>query len=475
YWKDEGKEWDSNTPEEELWVYNCKDCVVTYEVSDVLDAQIDHLQLRDQYNFQMKMFRHALYAMLRGVRINKELRATVAMELSEAGSQYEAWFQNLIGPDVHEPPKSKTAKPWYRSPQQQVKLFYDELGIKPVTNRKTGRPTADDDALKKIGKREPVLSPLTDALANYRSIGVLYSTFIKAPLDPDGRVRCSYNVAGTDTFRFSSSKNAFGGGMNLQNITSGEELEDFKNKLHFQLPNLRKLFIPDRGYTLMATDLDRADLYVVVWEADDDELKQMLREGVNIHVENAKTIFPGTDCSPSKLASSSYHKAKQGVHATNYGCKARTLAAELGITIREAEDFIKRWLSAHPGIRQWHRRVEESLATTRSVSNAFGYRIRFFERIESLLPEALAWIPQSTVALIINKGWDNIEENLPWVQVLLQVHDELVLQVPKDMLHKRDEIEQQMLITVPYEHPLVIPVGATAGPSWGECKDIDWK
>lgn len=475
YWKDEGKLWDTSMPEDDYWVYNCKDAVTTLECSYALDKQIDRLGLREQFNFQMRTYECCLQAMLRGVRVDKKNRAAMGLELNFAAEQFECWFKPLIGDDVHEPPKSKTAKPWYRSPIQQAKLFYDELGQKEVMNRKTWRRTVDDDALKKIGTREPVLQPLTDALANYRSIGVIYSNCIESKLDPDDRVRCSYNVGGTVTFRLSSSQNAFGGGMNLQNLTIGEEASETVSGLSFEIPNVRKLLIPDPGYIMYSHDLERADLYVVVWEAGDDELKQMLKEGVNIHVENAKTIFGGNP-QPSKLASSPYHKAKQGVHATNYGCKARTLAAELGITVHEAEAFIQRWLSAHPGIGAWHDRVEQSLQRSRSVSNKLGFRIRFFDRVDNLLPEALAWIPQSTVALVINTGWHNIEANLPWVQTLLQEHDELVTQVPKTMHSKRKEIREQMLITIPYDEPLTIPIGiASSEKSWGECEEIDWE
>lgn len=475
YWKDEGKEWDTSMPEEQYWVYNCKDAVTTLEISYELDKQIDNLGLREQFNFQMRTYECCLQAMLRGIRLDKKNRAAMGMDLTFAAEQFECWFKPLIGADVHEPPKSKTAKPWYRSPIQQARLFYDELGQKEVKNHKTWKRTVDDDALKKIGTREPLLRPLTEALANYRSIGVIYTNCIEAKLDPDDRIRCSYNVGGTYTFRLSSSQNAFGGGMNLQNLTAGSKASESVSGLAFDIPNVRKLLIPDPGYVMLSHDLERADLYVVVWEAEDDELKQMLAEGVNIHVENAKTIFGGNP-QPSKLANSPYHRAKQGVHATNYGCKARTLAAELGITVHEAERFISRWLEAHPGIKEWHLRIEQSLQRTRSVSNKLGFRIRFFDRIDNLLPEALAWIPQSTVALVINAGWHNVEANLPWVQTLMQVHDELVNQIPKTMMNKRYEIREQMLIPIPYDEPLIIPIGIAASEkSWGDCEEIEWK
>lgn len=236
------------------------------------------------------------------------------------------------------------------------------------------------------------------------------------------------------------------------------------------LPNIRKLFIPDPGYTICDTDLDRADLQVVVWEANDDDLKSKLRDGADIHLENAKDIF-GVDSAKAKRP-----LAKAGVHATNYGANARTLARALGITIREAELFQRRWFDAHPGISDWHARVLGMVQGARTVRNAFGFRRYYFDRVDHILPEALAWIPQSTVAVVTNKGIVNLHEKVPEVQILLQVHDSLVWQVRTSMFHYvKPRVKKALEVIVPYEDPLIIPVGLKASEkSWGECGEVSW-
>jgi len=129
----------------------------------------------------------------------------------------------------------------------------------------------------------------------------------------------------------------------------------------------------------------------------------------------------------------------------------------------------KRWFQMHPGIERWHRRVETQLHTKRFVENRFGYRRFYFDRVDALLPEALAWIPQSTVAITINRIWLNIYTHLPEVQVLLQVHDSLAGQFPKSFDQSR--ILPYTRIQIPYEDPLVIPVGMkTSDLSWGDCE-----
>lgn len=236
------------------------------------------------------------------------------------------------------------------------------------------------------------------------------------------------------------------------------------------LPNVRKLFIPDPGYIIADADLAGADAQVVAWEAGDEKLKAAFRAGLKIHAVNAKDLF-GDKAGPDGKKEPFYLYAKKGVHATNYGGSAYTIAPHLNISVREAEAFQNKWFSLHPEIKEWHLRVEKDLQTTRSAKNKFGFRRFYFERIEGILPEALAWIPQSTVAITINHGLLNLDANLPQVQILLQTHDSLTFQYPKsEHPHILDEIKKQMQIIIPYDDPLIIPINIkTSELSWGDC------
>lgn len=231
-----------------------------------------------------------------------------------------------------------------------------------------------------------------------------------------------------------------------------------------RLPNARRLFKPDPGYTFFDIDLDRADLQVVVWESGDTELKAALRAGEDIHQLNADAI--GID----------RYQAKVWVHGTNYGAQPPTMARTLGIPKNVAEDYQRKWFALHPGIKDWHDRIQDQLDATATVMNRFGFKYTWFDRPQNLLPEALAWIPQSTVAIVINKIWMNIWSALPEVQVLLQVHDSIAGQYPTHLDKElRPKIHEQCQITVPYDDPLVIPVGIkTSDESWGACKEVSW-
>lgn len=432
YWKGEGRDWDpKKTPEESLWSYNCEDCVYTWEISEVHEEQIFKLGLKEQYEFQMSQFPMALDMMLTGLRTDGPRRESLARELGTEMDKRQTWLNTVLGQEVN-----------LRSHQQMQELFYGVYKIPPILHRKTRRPTVDDDALEKIAKKEPLLAPVVANIQEFRTLGILKSTFVEAggPID---RFYCSINLCGAETFRYSTSKNPFGWGSNSQNIPHAyEDAPDYG-----KLPDIRKMFVPDEGYIFLECDLERADLQVVVWEADDPILKQMLREGADIHTENAKVVgMPRQE-------------AKKFVHGTNYGGSARTMAINCGVTIHQAELAQSRWFREHWWIKAWHKRIESGLIQTRSVRNVWGYRRFYFDRLDGLLPQALAWQPQSTVAITVNKGLMKLYNSRPDIPILIQVHDSGLLQLAANCFPSDCRaIKTLMEVPLPYPDPLTIPV-----------------
>lgn len=470
YWKDDGKTWDASIDEEQYWIYNCDDCTNTFEACEVEERLLESEHLTEQYDFLRQLWKQVVLMMLRGVRIDEKLKAQISMELLEYIGQVQGEINTLVGYQIN-----------LASPKQVASLFYEELGLPIVKNKQTYRPTTNDDALVVFPKKEPLVQGLCERIQAIRSAGVLLSTFATMPLDVDKRMRCYYNISGTVTYRFASEKNAFGSGGNLQNIPKGDDEDalEKKQKLaaagHRQImvPNMRKMFVPDYGNTFFDIDLDRADLMVVIWEADDDELRQAVREGIDLHRLNASALF---NKPMDRIEYKERQLAKMFAHGTNYGGSARTMAINCGLTVHQSDMMQRNWFAAHPGIKTWHRRTEAQLQSRREVRNAFGFRNRFFGRVEALLPEALAWVPQSTVSIVINKGLLAIGEQLPDVKILLQVHDSIAGQYPT---HMENQILRQMKplleIPVPYEKPLTIGVGvSTSTKSWGDVAGRAW-
>lgn len=465
YWKEDSKIYDPTDAgtEEKLWTYNCKDCVTTWEAAEVLRSLIPDLGLEEVWQVQHDRIIAACKMMFRGVKRDDRYQASLVFEVEEARRERQQWLEDMIGHPLN-----------VKSPKQMKEFFYDELGLPTVINRKTKKPTTDDKALSTLAKKCPLVRSIVTVIQDLRSIGVATGTFINMSPDIDGRMRSSYNVAGTETYRYSSSTNAFGSGGNLQNLSKGGA----KAQGRFKLPNIKKMFIPDTGYDIIDVDLDRADAQVVAWEADDTVLKDAFKAGVDVHNINAADIYKIQNFDRSnKYHESCRVKAKACVHAMNYYVQAPTLAKLLGLTIREAQAVIDRWFLLHPAIKNWHHRIEDQLMQTRTVENKFGFRRFYFDRIEHLLPEALAWIPQSTVAIVIDKGLINLTNNLPEVQPLMQVHDSLVMQIPTlKTAQLLPRVKTELEIVIPYDDPLIIGVGAQrSSSSYGEVQECDWR
>ena len=436
-----------------LWEYNCLDCVKTFEIDEIEQANVDAMGLRPVHDFQQELFWPVLKSMNRGIRANVKKRAGFAMELFDAIAEREQWLLDVLRFPIN-----------IKSPKQMQELFYGDFAQKPILNRKTGTVTCDDEALGRIGDREPALRPLVRKIQELRSLSVFLATFINAPLDTDGRIRCSFNIAGTETYRFSSSANAFNTGLNLQNIPSGGESSDLS------LPNVRTLFIPDPGFTFFDIDLSSADLRIVVWESDAKDMKQMLREGLDPYTEIAKEFYHDPTITKKDPRRQTF---KSFAHGTNYLGTAKGLAERLGLSVHQAEQTQKWYFGRFPEIKRWQDDLKDQVTKRRMVQNVFGYRCYFFDRIEgTIFNQAAAWIPQSTVACLINRGYVAIDKTLPEVQILLQVHDSLAGQFPtqlgQEMVRK---IVAAAEIVLPYDDPLIIPVGVKVSEeSWGGCK-----
>jgi DNA polymerase-1 len=257
-----------------------------------------------------------------------------------------------------------------------------------------------------------------------------------------------------------------------------------------RLPNVRKLFIPDPGFIIAEADLSGADAQVYAWDADDKDLMEAFKRGLKIHLKNARDVFPEKTKHLSDEAIKAqnypggiYHDCKRAVHATTYGVQDRSLAGKIGWTVKEATTFQRNWFGLHPAIKKWQENTMLALHgllpgnPPRTIINKFGFRIVYFDRVENCYTEALAWKPQSTVAINCVKGAIALRKRCSWVQLLLQVHDSLVFQFPISRLAQLHEIYGALhSVVVPYADPLTIPWSLKMSlKSWGEAQDFKWK
>lgn len=224
YWKEDGKEWDVKGDLKRQLVYNCEDCVRTFEAATTMRQVIQQLGLERQWEETRERHWLALRMMNKGVRIDRQRRAEQGRRLLEQASRIEDELKTII-PDwmLPELEKGKKRSAWYNSPKQQKWVFQEILGIKLAKSRKTGRDTLDKNALLDLGRKYPIWKGLFKRIGDLRSLEVFQSHFIGARLNTQDRMNCFFKVDGTETFRWSSAQNAFGEGANLQTIPAGDE------------------------------------------------------------------------------------------------------------------------------------------------------------------------------------------------------------------------------------------------------------
>lgn len=223
YWKDEGQDWDGDIGEEK-WRYNCKDTRATFEIAMCLQQVLKQQGMEELYTFQIEQWKLSRQLMLTGTNFNVTLQKGMKLQLLEEANQLGSWLLNAV-PEAWQ--YTSTGKPWYDSPKGTATILYEVLGLQQVLQKKTKKPTTDDAALQELSERPTSqwLRPLLDRLRHLRSLGVFTSNFLDARCSPDGRMRCSFNIAHPETFRWSSNSNGFGEGTNLQNIPGKQARE----------------------------------------------------------------------------------------------------------------------------------------------------------------------------------------------------------------------------------------------------------
>lgn len=220
YWKDDNKEWDEKGDLTRHLQYNAEDALRTFEIATQQRKIIPDLGLTPQWEYMQQTTRFALSMMRRGVRIDTSERKRLHSEVMNATIKIYTWFERWLPQSVVNPSRDDL-KPWYQSSTQIRQVFLD-WGLRLPKNRKTGQASTNAAGMLELRERYPGLTEVFDRLLALRSLRVFAKTFLSAPLEADGRIHCQFNPAGTGTFRFSSAKNAFDRGANLQNIPERE-------------------------------------------------------------------------------------------------------------------------------------------------------------------------------------------------------------------------------------------------------------
>ncbi len=462
WWKDEGKT-NKGATDVERWIYNCRDVITTFEIADQLElvyTNSGNVGIKEALDFQTNEVLPAITEVVtRGIRLDTVTRDIQIMQLLDRAKKLETKFHRAIGEPIN-----------LNSPQQLKELFYDLFQCKKVWKKVTDDTGAtkmalslDEETLKELWDTEFLIRPFIDILLDYKRLTKTASGLKALTLDTDGRLRCSYNICGTDTYRFSSNANAFGTGTNLQVISKGKKLRNGE-----YLPNSKQLFLPDPGMVFFDIDLSAADAWNVAAISVCHELLDILESDEDLYTLLAREYFRDQSILKSDGRRQSF---KLTVHAGNYLGSAATIAARTGHLVVDVERILRYYFGRFPEVVKWQTDLRHLVRHKQRITNVFGMQRWFFDQsLPTLMQIAAAWAPQSCTSAVINRGMVNIKKNLPEVQVLMQTHDSLAGQFPAGREDLKQGIIDNCLIHIPYERPIVIPVDMkTSMKSWGDC------
>lgn len=409
-------------------------------------------KLKDQkleevfFNMEMPLISVLVDMEDQGIILNKDKLSAFGNDVQKESSEIEQAIYDLCGHPFN-----------LNSPKQLQEVLFVERDLPTGKKNSTGFST-DSDVLEELANKTE--DPVPALILKYRALSKLMSTYINTLpdlCDSDNRVHTTFLQTGTATGRL-SSKNP-----NLQNIPIRTD----------EGRRIRDAFVPREGCKLLSADYSQVELAVLAHISDDPELKGAFRNGDDVHRETASLIF---GLFPEMVTPNQRRIAKTINFGVIYGMSAFRLAGDLGIPVKQAQSFIDTYFERYEKVASFIENTKKQAKETGFVSTANGH-IRAIPDINSAnfnvrsAAERMAVnsVIQGSAAEIVKKAMITLNQRLePYKsRLLLQVHDELILEVPEDELEKvKDLVERTMTESSFLSIPL--RVGIEVGNSWGE-------
>jgi uracil-DNA glycosylase family 4 len=439
YYKDEGKKWFKlGGSDDDFWIYNAKDSAVCMEAYPRIEADLTLVNNLDAVEVATKLIPILAYMQTRGIKANASGMKDESEAAEDEIKSLTAQLRGITGYDIN-PGSSK----------QVQSYFYGVKGEKAYVNRKTGKPTADKDAIKRLSRKgydeARIIQKITQLSYNK-------SHYLDVVLDSDNRLRCSFNPVGTESGRLSSSETIFGTGTNMQNLPM----------------EFRKHLVADDDNLMYNIDLSQAENRVVAYISPEPAMIAAFERGVDLHRQTASLIFgiPISEVSDeigsSSIGGGNFSQrfwGKKANHGLNYDLGYKTFAFYYEIPEVESRFIVDKYHKAYPGVHQYHAWIRNRLSKDRTLENLFGRKRLFLDRWgDDLFKSAYSYIPQSTVAEKINRhGLIYIYYNqhlFKPVDILLQVHDNIIFQMNYKQWSWEQQAECLILIKDSLESPL---------------------
>ena len=339
------------------------------------------------------------------------------------------------------------------SPKQLGEVLFERLGLPHGKKTKTGWST-NADVLEKLRFQHPIV----DAVLEYRQYAKLKSTYadglLKA-MDPDGRVRTNFQMTVTATGRLSSTE------PNLQNIPTRTDLGS----------EFRRMFTAAEGCVLVDADYSQIELRLLAHIAGDEAMEAAFLAGGDFHAETAAKVF---HAAREDVTHEMRRRAKAVNFGIVYGISAFSLSQDLGVSVAEARDYMEAYFATFPGVRRYMDEVVEKARAAGFVETLFHRRrdlpelsssnknVRSFgERVALNMP--IQGTAADVMKLAMVAVWKRLKAERPAARLVLQVHDELIVECPEAEAEAVARLLEEEM-----EHVVRLRVPLTAEAHWGK-------
>jgi DNA polymerase-1 len=431
---------------EEAAPYACEDADIALRLADDLRAQLDESNVLDiAHDIEFPLV-HVLAAMEHtGITLDTDVLDEISTGLEDRLNEIEEDIFELAGEEFN-----------INSPQQLAEILFEKLDLPVVTKTPTGKPSTKESVLQELSTEHDIPGLVLDWRSTYK----LKSTYLDSLgelVDPEtGRLHTSFNQTRTATGRLSSSD------PNLQNIPIRTELGR----------QIRRAFVPAEDWTLLTADYAQIELRILASMSGDEAMQETFRKDGDIHTDAASRVY---DIDPDEVTPDQRSKAKEVNYGIPYGISPWGLAQRMRMPVDEAQDIIKQYRKSYPGVSRLLNELVEKAQEKGYAETLLGRR-RYLPNIDSSNSNersaaervAVNMPIQGTQADMIKIAMNRIHERLAdedWAtQMLLQVHDELVFEVPSDEVSEvQSMINQEMKDALPLDDvPVVVDIDGGA-------------
>ncbi len=420
-----------------------------WHLKPVLEKELDQQGMKELYEQIELPLCPVLYSMEKaGVAIDKE-------QLSQFGQMLAARIE-----ECERTIYSYSETPFnINSTKQLGELLFEKLGLPPVKKTKTGYST-NAEVLEKLKNKHPIIPAIMD----YRMLTKLKSTYadgLMKVIQEDGRIHTTFQNLVTATGRLSSTD------PNLQNIPVRTDLG----------AEIRKMFIPKPGCVLVDADYSQIELRVLAHIAGDTVMQNAFKSGMDIHTVTASQVF---GVAPEQVTPLQRRHAKAVNFGIVYGISEFSLAEDIGVTRYEAKDYIESYLANYQGVRSYMHSVVAEAREKGYTETMYGRRRQIPELKSSnfnirqgaeriALNTPIQGSAADLIKLAMIRVYNALAREYPEATLLLQVHDELIVECPEEIAPQVAKLVSTEMEQVAQLHvPLVAE--AKCGHSWFEAK-----